>query len=77
VYTRRSWALSVYRSHATRRAPNSALNSSNFPVNDLVVPAGQRQIQALCAELLTLATAKNQPATKPVITEPAALRPAR
>jgi hypothetical protein len=39
--------------------------------------AVQRQIQALCGELLTLATAKNQPATKPAVTPPAALRPAR
>ena len=39
--------------------------------------AVQRQIQALCADLLALATAKNQPATKPVVTQPAALRPAR
>jgi hypothetical protein len=39
--------------------------------------AVQRQIQALCADLLTLATAKNQPATKPVVDHPAALRPAR
>jgi hypothetical protein len=39
--------------------------------------AVQRQIQALCGDLLTLATAKNQPATKPAVTEPAALRPAR
>ena len=34
--------------------------------------AVQRQIQALCADLLTLATAKNQPAIKPVVTTPAA-----
>jgi hypothetical protein len=39
--------------------------------------AVQRQIQALCADLLTLATAKNQPATKPAVTQPAALRTAR
>jgi len=39
--------------------------------------AVQRQIQALSADLLTLATAKNQPTTKPAVTPPAALRPAR
>jgi hypothetical protein len=39
--------------------------------------ATQRQIQALCGDLLTLATAKNQPATKPAVTPPATLRPAR
>jgi hypothetical protein len=39
--------------------------------------AVQRQIQALCGELLTLATAKNHPVTKPAVTQPAALRPAR
>ncbi len=39
--------------------------------------AVQRQIQALCADLLALATAKNQPATKPAVDQPAALRPAR
>jgi hypothetical protein len=41
--------------------------------------AVQRQIQALSADLLTLATAKNQPTTKPTVipatTLPAALRP--
>jgi hypothetical protein len=36
----------------------------------------QRQVQALCADLLTRATTKNQPTTKPVITPPADLRPA-
>jgi hypothetical protein len=35
--------------------------------------AVQRQIQALCADLLTLATAKKQPATKPAVAPPAAL----
>jgi hypothetical protein len=35
--------------------------------------AVQRQIQALCAGLLTLATAKKQPATKPAVAPPAAL----
>jgi hypothetical protein len=39
--------------------------------------AVQRQLQALAGDLLTLATAKNQPATKPAVTQPAALRPAR
>lgn len=39
--------------------------------------AVQRQIQALSADLLTLATAKNQPATKPTLTPPAALQSAR
>jgi hypothetical protein len=39
--------------------------------------AVQRQIQALAGDLLTLATAKNQPATKPVVDQPTALRPAR
>lgn len=39
--------------------------------------AVQRQIQALCANLLTLATAKNQPSTRPAVTPPTALRPAR
>ena len=39
--------------------------------------AVQRQIQALCADLLTLATAKNQPATKPRVDHPTALRLAR
>jgi hypothetical protein len=39
--------------------------------------AVQRQIQALCADLLTLATAKNQPATRPVAGPPADLRSAR
>ena len=38
--------------------------------------AVQRQIQALCADLLTLATAKNQPATKPAV-PPTDLRSAR
>ena len=32
--------------------------------------AVQRQIQALSADLLTLATAKNQPTTKPTLTPP-------
>jgi hypothetical protein len=39
--------------------------------------AVQRQIQALCDQLLTLATAKNQPTLKPVVTPPATLRSAR
>jgi hypothetical protein len=39
--------------------------------------AVQRQIQALCADLLTLATAKNQPTTKPAVPPPTALKPAR
>lgn len=40
--------------------------------------AVQRQIQALCADLLTLATAKNQPAAKPAVTPlPGNLRAAR
>jgi hypothetical protein len=39
--------------------------------------AVQRQIQALCGELLTLATAKNQPTTKPPATPPTALPSAR
>ncbi len=34
--------------------------------------ATQRQIQALCDELLTLATVKNQPAAKPAVAAPAA-----
>ena len=34
--------------------------------------ATQRQIQALCGDLLTVATAKNQPATKPAVTQPIA-----
>ena len=38
--------------------------------------AVQRQIQALCGDLLTLATAKNQPTTKPAVTPPAALQQA-
>lgn len=38
--------------------------------------AVQRQIQALCADLLTLATAKNPPATKPAVTAPPALQSA-
>lgn len=39
--------------------------------------AVQRQIQALCDQLLTLATAKNQPTTKPVVTPPTAVQSAR
>lgn len=38
--------------------------------------AVQRQIQALCADLLTLTTAKNQPTAKPTVDEPT-LRSAR
>lgn len=38
--------------------------------------AVQRQIQTLCADLLTLATAKNQPSSRPVV-QPADLQPAR
>jgi hypothetical protein len=37
--------------------------------------AVQRQIQALCGDLLTLATAKNQPAAKPVVATPATAQP--
>jgi Integrase core domain len=39
--------------------------------------AVQRQIQALCGDLLVLATAKNQPTTKPAVTPPGTLRSAR
>ena len=39
--------------------------------------AAHRRIQALCDDLLTLATAKNQPAPKPVVDQPTVLRPAR
>ena len=39
--------------------------------------AVQRQIQALSADLLTLATAKNQPTSKPAVTPPTALQTAR
>jgi hypothetical protein len=56
---------------ALRRRRLAAQHASFNPA------AVQRQIQALCADLLTLATAKNQPATKPAVTPPAALRPAR
>ena len=39
--------------------------------------AVQRQIQALCGELLTLATAKNQPTTKPAVSAAATVQAAR
>ena len=39
--------------------------------------AVQRQIQALSGDLLTLATAKNQPATKPAVATPTAVQSAR
>jgi hypothetical protein len=48
-----------------RRRRLAALHASFNPA------AVQRQIQALCDDLLTLATAKNQPITRPAVTQPA------
>jgi hypothetical protein len=45
--------------------PKSRLGTQHASFNPAAV---QRQIQDLCAELLTVATAKGQPATKPTIT---------
>ena len=56
---------------ALRRRRLTAQHASFNPA------AVQRQIQALCGELLTLATAKNQPTTKPAVTPPTALPSAR
>lgn len=56
---------------ALRRRRLTAQHASFNPA------AVQRQIQALCGDLLTLATAKNQPATKPVVPPRADLRSAR
>ena len=55
---------------ALRRRRLTAQHASFNPA------AVQRQIQALSADLLTLATAKNPPITKPAVTPPAALQPA-
>jgi len=54
-----------------RRRRLSAQHASFNPA------AVQRQIQALSADLLTLATAKNQPTSKPTVTPPTALQTAR
>ena len=54
-----------------RRRRLSAQHASFNPA------AVQRQIQALSADLLTLATAKNQPTSKPAVTPPTALSTAR
>jgi hypothetical protein len=56
---------------ALRRRHLTAQHASFNPA------AVQRQIQALCDQLLTLATAKNQPTTKPAVTTPTALPSAR
>jgi hypothetical protein len=47
--------------------PKSRLQTQHDSFNPAAV---QRQIQDLCAELLTVATAKSQPSTKPTITNP-------
>jgi hypothetical protein len=48
--------------------PKSRLKTQHASFNPAAI---QRQIQELCAELLTVATAKGQPPTKPTITNPA------
>jgi len=47
--------------------PKNRLQTQHVSFNPAAV---QRQIQELCAELLTVATAKGQPPTKPTITNP-------
>jgi hypothetical protein len=54
-----------------RRRRLSAQHASFNPA------AVQRQIQALSADLLTLATAKNQPTSKPAVHPPTAMQTAR
>lgn len=54
--------------------PRRRLRAQHASFNPAAV---QRQIQALCEQLLTVATAKNPPTTKPVVATPAALRSAR
>ena len=55
--------------HADVQAlPKRRLSKHHKSFNPAAV---QRQIQALCDELLTLATAKGQPARKPQVTDPA------
>ena len=52
--------------------PRRRLTAQHTSFNPAAV---QRQIQALCGQLLTVATAKNQPVAKPVVTAPGSAQP--
>jgi hypothetical protein len=56
-----------------KELPRRRLTAQHASFNPAAV---QRQIQALCGQLLTVATAKNQPTTKPTVAAPAPAQPA-